>query len=291
MIPEHNYFESSYKKLGLIVIDEQTSSVLINELYKSYIKILYLPSGYVLNIDFKQYTTSGPALFFINSNQYIHILKSGPEHGYFIYYNRDFYCIQIHDAEVACDGLLFNNIYNIPMTAIPEQDIKIIAGIYEQIQYEFELRASSQEEMIRTYLKQLIIRATRIWKEQRLGKLNEEPQKEIEFFRDFSRLVEIHFRDKHTVADYADLLGVAPKTLSNKFHRLDLAQPNDIIKDRIILEAKRLLNYSDLSVKEISYRLGYDDPAYFNRLFTKKAGDTPSNFKKKYLSGKNVQLE
>lgn len=291
MIPEHNYFESSYKKLGFIVIDEQTSSGLINELYKSYIKILYLPSGYILNIDFKQYTTSGPALFFINGNQYIHMLKYGPEPGYFIYYNRDFYCIQIHDAEVACDGLLFNNIYNMPMTEIPQQDIKIIDTIYEQIQYEFELRASSQEEMIRTYLKQLIIRATRIWKQQQLGKLNEEPQKEIEFFRDFSRLVEIHFREKHTVADYADLLGVAPKTLSNKFNRLDLAQPNDIIKERIMLEAKRLLNYSDLSVKEISYRLGYDDPAYFNRLFTKKTGDTPSNFKKKYLSGKNVQLE
>lgn len=84
------------------------------------------------------------------------------------------------------------------------------------------------------------------------------------------------------MADYADLLGVAPKTLSNKFNRLDLMQPNDLIKDRIMLEAKRLLSYSSLSVKEIAYQLGYDDPAYFNRLFTKKTGDTPSNFKKKH---------
>ncbi|MEP7092794.1 MAG: AraC family transcriptional regulator, partial [Flavobacterium sp.] len=172
-----------------------------------------------------------------------------------------------------------------------DKEILFVEGIYNQIQEEFESPDSSQEEMIRTYLKQLIIKATRIWKIQQLGVLNDEPTKEMDFFRDFSRLVEIHFRTKHTVADYADILGVAPKTLSNKFNRLELTQPNDIIKDRIILEAKRFLGHSSLSIKEIAYQLGYEDPAYFNRLFTNKVGDTPSNFRRKYLQGKNVQLE
>lgn len=278
----HNIFESNHKKFGYLIIDGNAMTDINNEFYKSYIKILYLPAGYTLTIDFKQYNTFRPALFFVNSNQYIQIQKTGQETGYFIYYNRDFYCVQIHDAEVACDGLLFNNIYNLSMTELSDKEVKIIAAVYKQIEEEFVMTESSQEEMIRTYLKQLIIRATRIWKQQQLGKLNEEPNKEIEFFRDFSRLVEIHFRNKHTVADYADLLGVAPKTLSNKFNRLDLMQPNDLIKDRIMLEAKRLLSYSSLSVKEIAYQLGYDDPAYFNRLFTKKTGDTPSSFKKKH---------
>lgn len=84
------------------------------------------------------------------------------------------------------------------MTELSDKEVKIIAAVYKQIEEEFVMNESSQEEMIRTYLKQLIIRATRIWKQQQLGKLNEEPNKEIEFFRDFSRLVEIHFRNKHT---------------------------------------------------------------------------------------------
>src|SRR5690606_5923435 len=113
----------------------------------------------------------------------------------------------------------------------------------------------------------------------------------IEFFRDFSRLVEIHFRKKHSVSDYADMLGVAAKTLSNKFKRHDLPQPNEVIKDRIVLEAKRLLNYTGLSVKQIAYDLGYEDPAYFNRLFTNKAGSSPAVFRKKYTEGKKVQSE
>lgn len=287
----HKFFESNYKKLGFLVLNQDSIDEINSDYYKSYIKVLYIPEDYSITIDFKHYKTMTPSLFFINSNQYLQIGREGKKQGYFMYYNRDFYCVQIHDAEVACDGLLFNNIFEMPMTALPDKEISFIDGIYHQIQEEFDSPDSSQEEMIRTYLKQLIIKATRIWKVQQLGILNDEPSKEMDFFRDFSRLVEIHFRTKHTVADYADILGVAPKTLSNKFNRLELTQPNDIIKERIILEAKRLLGHSSLSVKEIAYQLGYEDPAYFNRLFTNKVGDTPSNFKKKYLQGKNVQLE
>lgn len=286
-----NFFESNYKKLGFMVLSQDAVDEINTDAYKPYIKVLYLPQDCSVTIDFKQYKTTASSLFFINSNQYLQIEKEGKAQGYFMYYNRDFYCVQIHDAEVACDGLLFNNIFEMPMTALPDKEVLFVEGIYNQIQEEFDAPDASQEEMIRTYLKQLIIKATRIWKVQQLGALNNEPSREMDFFRDFSRLVEIHFRNKHTVADYADILGVAPKTLSNKFNRLELKQPNDIIKDRIILEAKRLLGYSSLSVKEIAYQLGYDDPAYFNRLFTNKVGDTPSNFKKKYLQGKNVQLE
>ncbi len=74
-------------------------------------------------------------------------MEPSAESGYFIFYNMDFYCIQIHDEEVACDGLLFNNIHNIPMTVVPN---------------EFTLKDSSQEEMIRTYLKQIFIKSIRL---------------------------------------------------------------------------------------------------------------------------------
>lgn len=61
---------------------------------------------------------------------------------------------------------------------------------------------------------------------------------------------------------------------------MNMAQPNEVIKDRIILEAKRLLIYTEMSAKQIAYALGYEDPAYFNRLFSSKVGDNTSNFRK-----------
>lgn len=276
-----HFFESNHKKFGLLPVDNSSVETINHEKYKPYIKICYLPAGSVLKVDFNQFKAERPSLFFINTNQYAEMESIGTGPAFFIYYNRDFYCIQIHDQEVACDGLLFNNIYAMPMTHLPPTEQPVIEQYFECILEELELKESSQEEMIRTYLKQLIIRATRIWKQQNLGEINKAPVQDVDFFRDFSRLVEIHFREKHSVADYADLLSLSPKTLSNKFHRLNLTQPNDIIKDRIMLEAKRLLVYSGMSVKEIAYDLGYEDPAYFNRLFAAKTGDTPVSFRKK----------
>jgi AraC family transcriptional activator of pobA len=276
------YLELNYKKLGILSIDKNNLDSVAR--YKSYIKILYLPAGYKLKVDFRQFTTTTASLFFINSNQYLELEKAGSKQGYLIYYNRDFYCVQIHDEEVACDGLLFNNIYGMPMAILSPKEDPIISGILDSIIEELSNLESSREEMIRIYVKQMIIRATRLWKQQQLGELNTAPSADLEFFRNFSRLVEIHFREKHSVTDYADLLAIAPKTLSKKFNRLQLSQPNDIIKDRILLEAKRLLAYASLSIKEIAYDLGYDDPAYFNRLFSNKTGQTPAVFRKQFLA-------
>jgi AraC-type DNA-binding domain-containing proteins len=284
-------FQSNYQRLGFIPFDADSFELLNSPQFDGYIKIVYAPKGVRLNVDFNDYDTDAPTLFFINSNQYVEFFDLGESNGYFMYYNRDFYCVQIHDAEVACDGLLFNNIYQMPKTVLDVKEDTIIRTILEQMQEEFELGASTQEEMLRIYLKQIIIRATRIWKKQHLGVLESQPHHEIEFFREFSRLVEIHYRSKHLVADYADLLGVAPKTLTHKFKRFELPAPNDVLKDRILLEAKRLLIHTTLSAKEIAYDLGYEDPAYFNRLFSKKIGDAPNVFRKKYLEGKNVQLK
>lgn len=277
------YFESNYKKLGIVTINKDNQEAINGPQYKPYIKIIYAPPGYSLTIDFKHYTTKKSSLFCVHPNQHLHLEQAGKAPGYCIWYNRDFYCVQIHDEEVACDGLLFNNIYEIPVTELPSGEDSFISQAFQHIMEELASQESSREEMVRTYLKQIIIRTTRAWKKQQLSHLNTAPAQDLEFFRTFSRLVEIHFREKHSVTDYADLLAVAPRTLSKKFNRLRLTQPNDIIKDRILLEAKRLLAYSSMSIKEIAYNLGYDDPAYFNRLFTSKLGTTPAVFRKQFM--------
>ena len=251
------------------------------DVFRPYIKVLLLPKGYTLSVDFNHYQTTQHTLFFINSNQYLDVAEASSDKANMIFYNQDFYCVQIHDAEVACDGLLFNNIFEIPKVVLSDSEAQITLNVFTAIQDELSARDDSSEEMIRIYLKQLIINATRAWKKQNLHTTsNHEPKEEENLFRNFSRLVEIHFRTKHSVSEYADLLRIAPKTLSARLNKLKLENPNEIIKNRIVLEAKRLLLYTDLSIKEIGYQLGYDDPPYFNRIFSQKAGCTPAAFKK-----------
>jgi len=285
---KQNVLAINLKKIGLVHVDNKSLELINSDAYKPYIKALYLPKGCKVKVDFNSYDTEAPTLFFIGPNQFLNIEVLCSGKGYLIFYNRDFYCIQIHDEEVACDGLLFNNIYNMPMTAIPDHEAVFVEYLFSQIEHEFELNDSSQEEMIRTYLKQLLIKSTRLWKSQHLDRVVSEQNSDLEFFRGFTRLVDSHYKKKHTVADYADLLLVPSKTLTQKFKRLNLLQPNEVIKNRIILEAKRLLAYSGMSSKEIAYELGYDDPAYFSRLFFIKTGDTPSGFRTKYLASTDV---
>lgn len=277
-------FNNNSKTLGLLHLSQDLKDAINGPDYKQYIKILYLPAGYRLRVDFDCYDTHQPTLFFISPNQYLEIEKTGHENGYFIYYNRDFYCIQIHDQEVACDGLLFNNIRNMPKVEVSEEENAFLACLFKEMIQEFKLNDSSLEEMVRTYLKQLLIRATRSWKKQHLDNKVTDEQTDLEFFRKFTRLVEEHYKSKHTVADYADFLCMAPKTITHKFNRLRLPQPNEVIKNRIILEAKRLLVHTSLTAKEIAYDLGYNDPAYFSRLFMAKTGQSPSGFRANFMS-------
>lgn len=277
-----NLFESSLKRLGLVYVNKKTIEVINGPDYKPYIKVLYLPKGYKLTVDFSSYITRQSTLFFVAPNQFLKIDGGGPEGGYMIYYNRDFYCIQIHDQEVACDGLLFNNVQNMPMVKV--DDTESIDYLFRQMESEFRLQDSSLEEMNRTYLKQLLIKATRMWKKQHLEKAVQEKNNDLEFFRKFTLLVDAHYKAKHTVADYADVLAMAPKTVTHKFKRLNLPQPNEVIKNRIILEAKRLLVHTSMTAKEIAHELGYDDPAYFSRQFQIKTGESPSGYRSKYLS-------
>lgn len=279
-----NIFDVSLKTIGLLHINGESLGRINSAAYTSYIKILYLPEGCRVKVDFEFYETKDAALFFVAPNQRLSIERVGELPGFFIFYNQDFYCIQLHDDEVACDGLLFNNIHNMPMTLVPPSEAGFIDYLFSQLQDEFRLKESSHEEMLRTYLKQLLIKSTRLWKQQHLDGVLTNNDNDPDMFRRFTQLVDTHYKQKHTVADYADLLLVAPKTLTNKFKRMNLPQPGEIIKNRIMLEAKRLLVHTAMSAKEIAYELGYEDPAYFSRLFQIKSGESPSAFRAKYLA-------
>jgi AraC-like DNA-binding protein len=105
------------------------------------------------------------------------------------------------------------------------------------------------------------------------------PEAEFDLVRRFNLLVENHYRQFHQVQDYANLLNKSPKTLSNLFAQYNHKTPLQVIKDRIVIEAKRLLHYTDKSAKEIAFELGFDDPANFSRFFKQQTGLPPSDFK------------
>ncbi|WP_309082979.1 helix-turn-helix domain-containing protein [Chelativorans sp.] len=98
--------------------------------------------------------------------------------------------------------------------------------------------------------------------------------------RAFQALVERDYRDTRSVPHYARELGVTPTHLNRVCRQVLGRSALSLIERRIILEAKRYLQFSTLSVKEIGILLGYPDPAYFSRFFLKAAGVPPSRFRR-----------
>lgn len=230
------------------------------------------------NIDFKSFSFDGNVLFFLSPGQVFSIDAERIKEAYRLTFVRDFYCIQTHDKEVACNGVLFNNVYDTPFIEPCESDTKKLTFILDSLMDEFKQQETAQYDMLQTYLKQFIIHSVRIQKEHY-------PMKEdvdSKLFKEFSVLVEFNFTKLHAVTDYANRLGVSPKSLTKHFQKIGTHTPSDFIKNRIVLEAKRKLIYSDDSVKEIAFDLGFNDPAYFTRFFKKTAGKSPKQFKKDF---------
>ncbi len=195
-----------------------------------------------------------------------------------IVFNREFYCIRDHDAEVSCNGFLFFGSSLPPVVTLCEKDIRSFEAMFLMFQEEFETKDHIQGEMLRVLLKRLLIKATRLIKDTLSDA--DLPKPQFDLVRQYHILVEQHFKEKHAVAEYAELLFKSPKTLSNLFKKSGDASPLKIINDRIILEAKRLLFYSDKTAEEIGYELGFNEAAHFSKFFKKQVGAPPATFKK-----------
>jgi len=228
------------------------------------------------NIDFKSYSFDGSVLFFLSPGQVFTVDSEKIKEAYQLSFTRDFYCIQTHDTEIACNGVLFNNVYETPFVAPSKKDAQKLNFILENLIEEFELEETAQYDMLQSFLKQFIIYSVRIKKEYS----NVKEDTETKLFKDFSLLVEQNFRKLHSVTDYANRLGISPKSLTKHFQKIGTETPSDFIKNRIITEAKRLLLYSNEAIKHIAFDLGFNDPAYFSRFFTKATGTSPAQFKK-----------
>lgn len=196
-------------------------------------------------------------------------------------FNREFYCIKDHDQEVSCNGILFFGAQQSPFITINEREKEKYDLLLHVFLEESQLKDNIQGEMLQMLLKRLIIKTTRLAKDQFIPEYLEESQ--IDTIRKFNTLVDLCFREKKHVSDYADLLFKSPKTLSNLFAKYNQKTPLEIIHERIVLEGKRLLIYTDKSAKEIAFELGFHDPVSFHRLFKKVSGKTPGEFRGRYF--------
>ncbi len=203
-----------------------------------------------------------------------------------IRFNRPFYCIVDHDSEVGCKGVLFFGASMLPVISVPHHELKTFEIVFEMFMLELKTEDNLQLEMLQMMLKRFLILCARVYKKQEDYHKIEDNQ--INIVREYNFLVEQHFKTIHTVAEYADMLFKSPKTLSNLFSKVSSKTPLQFIQDRKMLEARRLLRYTDKSIKHIAIEIGFEDIQTFGRFFKKNEGVSASVFRENKLSGKTA---
>ncbi len=251
-----------------------TSCVMHENEVAQHFKIYWIEEGFgEYQIDFNAFKIEGAGLFFLSPGQVLTVEAEKVKSGYQISFDKEFYCVETHGKEIACNGVLFNNVHRATMIPLDQQDAPAFRQIIQNMIQELQSPGPAHREMLETYLRMLLIQSLRKLDEQQ-PKLKEEDTARG-LAAEFIALVNKHYKEIHAVADYAEKLFVDPKSLAKRLKAEGYPTPTQMIRDRIVLQAKRDLKFTDHSVKKIAYDLGFDDPAYFTRLFKKASGHSP----------------
>jgi AraC-like DNA-binding protein len=152
-----------------------------------------------------------------------------------------------------------------------------VIKLFENIKTFSENSRSGDSDMIRLLLLQLFIlienSCTRTANKPA-------PQQKLTILRAFRRLIDNHYRSIRLPNEYAGLLYITPNYLNALCQDLLGKSAGELIRDRVLLEAKRLLTNAKMTVTEIAYELNFSDNSYFNRFFKKNSGMTPDEFRK-----------
>jgi AraC-like DNA-binding protein len=250
----------------------------------SYLRKAHRNSGYKIGLllegtvtsytDFKQYTASGPALLFLSPNQvYQHV---GYQYHKMIHisFTKDFLLTETENVLSGWE-CMFHQVVIPVLNHENFNELKIYA---ELMQKEFMQLRPQNNLIIKNLLNAFVISAGRLTSCTSQAVSTDSSQTHI--VRRFKNLTDENFMTVSHVARYAEMLYITPGHLNDIIKSATGRTAKQIIDEKRIIEAKRLLFWGEYSVKEIANRLNFEDDAYFNRFFKKHTGQPPALFQR-----------
>lgn len=240
-----------------------------------HVEIFYFLKGNATHyIDFEAYPITDNSFFLVSFNQVHHIEAPAFSHnvGYVISLKQDFFDLLEPDFQKLFGAFSKNPAYYL------NKSLEIFfASIFQEIENELSDHLPKTNYLILLFTKVLLTYLHR-------QKLSETKNASInhyeQLFQNFLNLLEIHIRIDHSVQAYANRLLISTKQLNRVCKRMKQQTASSIIYQRLNLEAKRLLVYTQEPVKEITYTLGFQDAAHFSNFFKKRNAQSPESFRK-----------
>lgn len=246
--------------------------------YNYFSVILILAGKGSVVADISEYNFNTNSLICLSLYQPFKIKYDKGIKGIMVNFHPEFFCLHKHRNEVSCNGVLFNNIYESPVLNLTIDEAQYLLTIITGLKVEMERSGTPQLEALISYLKILLINASRIKIEQRhLEYISIEKRPSI--LNNLIDAIEKHFQSLHSPGEYAELLNISTAAL-NRISKTHFNKTlSNLIADRIIVEAKRQLYLTSKSVKLIAYELGFNDEFYFSRFFKSNVAISPQFFR------------
>lgn len=239
---------------------------------------LFKGSGAV-KVDLVDFEYEGNIVLFTTPYQTVHIETEELVNVRTLLFHGDFYCIEYHKKEVACNGLLFNNIYSRPFIVLSDEEYNEMHVLFDKLTAELDFQDTYSLAVVRAYLQLMLALSSKVKKGD--NELHDDPAFSTHPIHRFKALLDLHFKKERSPSFYAEQLVIASNTFSKQCKTYFLRSPSQLIQDRVILEAKKLIHLTYKSMKEIAAELNFDDENYFSRYFKKHTGITPTTFREK----------
>lgn len=244
----------------------------------NYFVIIWVKKGAGVHlIDLEKFDLQNDTVYCITPGQ-VHLLKqNGPVEGYVLSFTADFMGTDESNFDLLFNTGLFNTFSHSPVIKVDAEVKDEMEDAIGRMLKEYANFFLLRSEILRGFLKIFLIYLTR-----QFEKANQQPaqSRNIELMRKFLSLLEKNYTQKRMVTDYADELVVTPNYLNEVVKKISGFPASHHIQQRIVLEAKRQAAYSNVTMKEIAYHLGFDDMAHFSKFFKNASGMSFTDFKK-----------
>ena len=243
----------------------------------SFYLVLIITSGSGIHtIDFLEYDVFPGAMFIVSPGQIHQWNLSKDVDGYILFFTKEFF-LHDFDTEKLTRFPFFNSTFSSPYFKLNALEQGDIVSKYQLILKEYKNRSLNYEEMIRIFLNAIFIELTRLYPKQK--EHNPKFGYDLILLNKYEALVDKYFKLHRPLSCYSERMNISVRQLSYLCKKTVGKKPSEILTDRIILEAKRLIIHSDLSIASISEELNYNDSSYFIRLFKKITNLTPEQFR------------
>jgi AraC-like DNA-binding protein len=246
----------------------------------NFYQILFISKGHGKHfIDFQSHPYKEKTVLFTSKGQ-IQAFEIRPEtDGFLILFTEAFLSKNMVHSDILSFSRLYNYHIHPPVIQADDAPGNVFHTIIKEIYSEYALSDPfAKEEILRLLLKLLLLKAERI---KRTLIPEEKNSEQFKKFGQFRNLVETHYFETRNAKDYAIMMHMSYHHLNEISKSITGNTAKAFIDNFLILEIKRHLAVSDISVKELAYETGFDEPTNFVKYFKKHMGLSPSRFKKR----------